>query len=95
MPALHRAAGLESRIDGLNRQVEEVRRRTAPPATEGRDQTLDGAMALVEDNLGRDAARTAADLAGLAQELVVQASHSAALDPVRVAELLRDPFADE
>ena len=92
MPGMERAQGFDPRIDQLTRKIQEIRNRSA----QGVDGELDGAMDMVEQNLGRNEAREAEmSLQGLAGELAAQGASSHALDPMKVADLISDPFEDD
>jgi len=87
MPGIERAQGFEPRTDQVRKRIQELKARAA--------EGLDEAMGAVERNLGRREAREAAmSLEGLGAELSVQESAIHSLDPMRVADLIRDPFED-
>lgn len=88
MPGIERAQGFEPRTDQLRNRIQELKARAA--------EGLDDAMNIVEKNLGREEARQAASgLEGLGAELAAQEAAMHHLDPMKVADLISDPFEDE
>lgn len=91
MPGMELTTGFDPRIDQLSKKIRELRERSA---TE-RGDTMDGAMNVVEQNLGRQEAREAEmNLQGLSAELAAQGAGMHSLDPMKVADLINDPFED-
>ncbi len=87
MPGIERAQGFDPRTEQVNKRIQELKARAA--------QGLDEAMSIVEKNLGRSEAREATmSLKGLTAELSAQESAVHSLDPMRVADLISDPFDD-
>lgn len=91
MPGME-LSGFEPRIDQLSRKIQEIRERKEANL----DTAMDGAMDVIEQNIGRQEAREAQmTLEGLGDELLIQqkaAAHSLSAD--KVAMLIADPFDD-
>lgn len=91
MPGIEHANIFEPRIDELSRKVQEIRERRTDPV----EATMDDAMQVVEQNVGRSEARDAEQtMQALAEELAVQGAAVHGLDAGRVADLIADPFDD-
>lgn len=91
MSGIEFANTFEPRIDQLSQKVQEIRQRGAIKM----DATMDGAMNVVEQNVGRSEAREAdTTMQALAEELRVQGAAVHGLDAGRVADLISDPFED-
>ena len=87
MPGIERAQGFDPRTEQVSKRIQELKARAA--------EGLDDAMGVVEKNLGRQEAREATSgMQSLAAELTVQGSAIHSLDPMRVADLISDPFDD-
>lgn len=91
MPSMDLTTGFDPSIDQLSRKIQEIRDRKATD----RSDTMDGAMDVLESNLGRKEANEAQmSLQGLGDELAAQQEAIHRLDPMRVADLISDPFED-
>jgi len=91
MPGMELTSAFDPRIDQLSKKIQEIRNRKST----GMDDTMDGAMNVVEQNLGRKEARQAEmSLIGLSDEMATQQAASHSLDPMKVADLISDPFDD-
>lgn len=91
MPGMDLTTGFDPNIDQLSRKIQEIRERKSTV----RSDTMDGAMDVVENNLGRKEANEAQmSLQGLGDELALQQEAMHRLDPMKVADLISDPFED-
>jgi hypothetical protein len=87
MPSIERAQGFDPRTEQVTKRIQELKARAAG--------SLDEAMSVVEKNLGRREAREASSgLKELSMELSAQESAIHSLDPLRVADLISDPFEE-
>lgn len=95
MPAMDLTTPFDPRIDRLSKKIQEIRERTGQEQGEALDATMDDAMDVVEQNLGRQEAREAEmSLNSLGDELSGQMDAMHHLDPAKVADLISDPFED-
>ena len=86
MPGLD-PLNLDLSIDSVSRKVQALRER--------RNNALDDALQVVDDNVGRARPDEAAlSLKGLEGELAIQGAALHHLDPARIADLISDPFED-
>ena len=91
MPGLELSTQFDPRIDQMSKKIQEIRERNNAKV----DATMDGALNAVEQNLGRKQADEASlSLQGLGAELTAQKEALHGLDPMRVADLISDPFDD-
>lgn len=91
MPVMEPTSPFDPRIDQLSQKIQRIRERSA----EKRDNTMDDAMDVVENNMGRkEAAQAEMSLMGFAEELATQGASAHSFDPARVADLIADPFED-
>ena len=87
MPGIERAQGFEPRNEQLAKRIQELKERAA--------EGLDDAMNIVEKNLGRQEAHEAVlGLEGLDGDMTMQQAAAHRLDPMRVADLISDPFEE-
>lgn len=87
MPSIEIAQGFEPRSEQVSKKIQELKARVAG--------SLDDAMNVVERNLGRrEAHEASSSLENLTVELSAQESVIHSLDPMRVADLISDPFED-
>jgi len=88
MPGIQSVQGAAPRTEQLSKRIQELKARAA--------EGLDEALGVVERNLGRKEAGVAVmSLESLGAELSAQESASHRLDPMRVADLISDPFEDD
>nr|WP_287411565.1 hypothetical protein [Pseudodesulfovibrio sp.] len=88
MPAIEQTQFHGTHTDIVRDRIQELKARAA--------EGLDDAMNIVAKNLGREEAKSAENqLAGLDQELSVQDTAIHALDPLKVLDLISDPFEDD
>ncbi|QJB55708.1 hypothetical protein [Pseudodesulfovibrio sp. zrk46] len=91
MPATDLSTPFDFNIDNLSQKIQKIRDRKG----EARDNTMDDAMNVVEQNLGRQETHQASmALQGLSEELAAQEAAIYSLDPAKVAQLIADPFED-
>jgi len=91
MPATELTSPFDPRIDQLSQKIQEIRNRS----TQQRDNTMDDAMNVVEQNLGRqEADKAELSLQSLSGELSAQEAAMHYLNPAKVADLISDPFED-
>ncbi len=90
MPGME-LSGFDPRIDQISQKIQEIRDRKNAKL----DSTVDNAMGVVEQNLGKQEAQAAQmSLQGLTEELAIQQVAAHSLDPSKVASLIADPFDD-
>ncbi|MBI9080951.1 MAG: hypothetical protein JEY79_14580 [Pseudodesulfovibrio sp.] len=88
MPGIQSVQGDFPRTEQLSKRIQELKARAA--------EGLEEAMGVVEKNLGRrEAGEAVMSLGGLGEELSAQETASHRLDPMRVADLISDPFEDD
>lgn len=87
MPAIQPVQHPNSRQDQMANRIQELKARAA--------ESLEDAMNVVEQNLGRrEADEATLKLKGLPQELSIQEAAMHYLEPSKVADLISDPFED-
>ena len=91
MPAIDLTSPFDPRIDQLSQKIQEIRNRK----TEVRDETMDDAMGVVENNIGRkEAVQAEMNLQGLSEGLATHGAGMHQLNAATVADLISDPFED-
>lgn len=91
MPGMELTTPFDPRIDQISKKIQEIRNRSAAQ----RGDTMDGAMNVVEQNLGRKEAKQAElSMQGLSAQLLEHGAGIHSLDPMKVADLISDPFDD-
>lgn len=91
MPGIE-LGGFNPRIDQLSQKIQEIKERKSAANL---DATMDSAMGVVEQNLGKNEVQAAhMSLEGLSEELAMQQVAAHSLDPAKVASLIADPFDD-
>lgn len=82
---------LDPTLDRLSSKIQEIRDRKNTTT----DTTVDNAIDMVGQNLGRKEAREAdLSMQGLSMDLIQQGASAHSLDPAIVADLIADPFED-
>jgi len=88
MPAIEQTQFHGTNTDIVRDRIQELKARAA--------EGLDDALNLVAKNLGREEAKVAENsLAGLGEELSNQEAAMHSLDPLKVLDLISDPFEDD